>query len=71
MAISDRDLENAIGIAAKMIDLYGYKYWPIFERLETELEARADRVRRVQARLKVPTRLRSVARTAPPQHLAE
>ena len=34
-----------------MIDLYGYKYWPIFERLETELDARADRVTRVKARL--------------------
>jgi hypothetical protein len=53
MAVSDQDLEEALSIAAKMIDLYGYKYWPIFERLEAELEARSDRIRRVQARLPV------------------
>ena len=51
MAVSDQDLEDALGIAAKMIDLYGYKYWPIFERLEAELDARTERVKRVQARL--------------------
>ena len=51
MAVSDQELEDALGVAAKMIDLYGYKYWPIFERLETELDARADRVTRVKARL--------------------
>ncbi|MEL6573898.1 MAG: hypothetical protein AAFQ64_19780 [Pseudomonadota bacterium] len=51
MAVSNQDLEDALSIAAKMIDLYGYKYWPIFERLETELEARTERVKRVQARL--------------------
>ncbi|MEE2929227.1 MAG: hypothetical protein AAF613_08145 [Pseudomonadota bacterium] len=51
MSVSDRDLEDALTIAAKMIDLYGYKYWPIFERLEAELEARTERIKRVQARL--------------------
>ena len=51
MAVSDQDLEDALGIAAKMIDLYGYKYWPIFERLEAELDARAERIKRVRARL--------------------
>ncbi|MEO0975648.1 MAG: hypothetical protein AAFY24_00250 [Pseudomonadota bacterium] len=51
MAVSDQDLEDALSIAAKMIDLYGYKYWPIFERLENELDARTERIKRVQARL--------------------
>lgn len=51
MAVSDQDLEDALSIAAKMIDLYGYKYWPIFERLEAELDARTERIKRVQARL--------------------
>ena len=51
MAVSDQDLEEALSIAAKMIDLYGYKYWPIFERLEAELDARTERIKRVQARL--------------------
>jgi hypothetical protein len=53
MAVSDQELEEALSIAAKMIDLYGYKYWPIFERLEAELEARSDRIKRVKASLPV------------------
>lgn len=51
MAISDQELEEALIIAAKIIDLYGYIYWPIFERLEAELTTRRHRVRRVQATL--------------------
>lgn len=51
MAISDQELEEALGIAAKVINLYGYTYWPIFERLEAELEARQSRRVRILARL--------------------
>lgn len=51
MPISDQDLEEALGIAAKIIDLYGYTYWPVFERLETELTERNKRRSRVMARL--------------------
>lgn len=51
MTVSDQDLEEALGIAAKIIDLYGYTYWPIFERLETELTERSKRRSRVMARL--------------------
>jgi hypothetical protein len=51
MSVSDQDLEEALGIAAKIIDLYGYTYWPIFERLETELTERSKRRSRVMARL--------------------
>ncbi len=51
MPVSDQDLEEALGIAAKIIDLYGYTYWPIFERLETELTERSERRLKVLARL--------------------
>jgi hypothetical protein len=51
MSVSDQDLEEALGIAAKIVDLYGYTYWPIFERLETELTERRKRRSRVMARL--------------------
>lgn len=51
MTVSDQDLEDALGIAAKIIDLYGYTYWPIFERLEAELTERSKRRLRVMARL--------------------
>jgi Txe/YoeB family toxin of Txe-Axe toxin-antitoxin module len=52
MTVSDQDLEEALGIAAKIIDLYGYTYWPIFERLETELEGRYIRRQKVEDRLR-------------------
>ena len=51
MTVSDQELEDALGIAAKIIDLYGYTYWPIFERLEAELTERSKRRSRVMARL--------------------
>ena len=52
MAVSDRELEEALSIAAKIIDLYGYCYWPIFERLETELDTRRNRRQRILSHLK-------------------
>lgn len=51
MSVSDQDLEEALSIAAKIVDLYDYTYWPIFERLETELTERSKRRSRVMARL--------------------
>lgn len=40
MTVSDQDLKQAMTIAAKIINLYGDKYWPLFDRLESELEKR-------------------------------
>lgn len=51
MIVSDDRLENAIRIAARVVDLYGEKYWPVFERLEAELEARQSRKARLRAHL--------------------
>lgn len=45
------DIEDALDIAARVIDRFGYKYWPIFERLEQELEQRTSREIRLQSRL--------------------
>ena len=51
MPISDHRLERALSIAAQVVDLFGEKYWPIFERLESELEARRDRKARIRTYL--------------------
>ena len=40
MAISDEDLEDLLTSMARIIDRYGDVYWPIFERLEGELQQR-------------------------------
>ena len=45
------DIEEALDIAARVIDRFGYKYWPIFERLEAELERRASREMKLRRRL--------------------
>ena len=48
-----------LNYAALLVDRYGEKFWPIFERLETELEGRKSRARRIGARLNknsLPTR---------------
>ena len=37
-------------------DLFGYRYWPIFERLEAELETLSNREDRLHARLSGPSR---------------
>jgi hypothetical protein len=49
--VTNSDIEDALDIAARVIDKFGYKYWPIFERLEAELESRTDREERLRARL--------------------
>lgn len=49
--VTTGDIEEALDIAARVIDKFGYKYWPIFERLEEELESRASREKRLRTRL--------------------
>ena len=38
--ITISDLEEKLAFMAKIIQLHGDVYWPIFERLENELKAR-------------------------------
>lgn len=50
--INDRDIEEGLSIVAHLIEAYGEKYWPIFERLEYELENRRSRAARLKAHIK-------------------
>ena len=49
--ISEQDIEEGLSVLAWLIDRYGYAAWPLFERLERELESRQKRKSRVQSRL--------------------
>lgn len=51
MPVTDRDLEGALRNAALIVEQLGEQYWPVFERLESELEARTSRKSRVAAYL--------------------
>lgn len=51
MALSDTDLEEALSIVAEVIELYGDAYWPLFDKLEEELDTRKQRDVRLQRRL--------------------
>ena len=48
MSVSDCDLEEAIRIVAKVIEQHGELYWPIFDRLEVELQERRTRSARLR-----------------------
>ena len=50
--ISEEEIEDGLNVVARLIDRYGDVYWPVFERLERELEDRRSRSWRVKARLK-------------------
>ena len=41
--VSDQDIEAALRSVAQLVNAYGDKYWPIFERLEEELEKRSSK----------------------------
>jgi hypothetical protein len=49
--ISEEEIEDGLNVVARLIDRYGDVYWPVFERLERELEDRRSRSLRVKARL--------------------
>lgn len=49
---SEKEIEEALDLVARLIDWYGDVYWPVFDRLEAELEARTSRTRRLQSRLR-------------------
>lgn len=65
MPVSDRQLEDALKIAARVIDLYGDAYWPIFDRLEHELDLRRNRSARLNSYLEQRTTSRSVTDSKP------
>lgn len=45
--VSEKELEAALHSVAQLVSSYGEKYWPIFERLEKELEDRRSRSKRL------------------------
>lgn len=49
--VSDEDIEEGLSLLAWLIDRHGDAAWPLFERLEKELESRHNRKTRIQSRL--------------------
>ena len=45
--VSERELEAALHSVAQLVSSYGDKYWPIFERLENELDDMRSRSKRL------------------------
>ncbi len=49
--VTAKDLEYGLGILARIIDTQGDAVWPLFERLERELEDMQSRRGRVERHL--------------------
>lgn len=49
--ITEQDIEEGLNLLAWLIDRHGDAAWPLFERLERELESRQNRKARIQSRL--------------------
>jgi len=50
--VSDKEIEAALHSVAQLVTVYGDKYWPIFERLEFELDKRRMKSQRLAQVLK-------------------
>lgn len=50
--ITDQEIEDGLDLVAELIDRYGDVYWPIFDRLERELEQRRSKAARLESRLR-------------------
>lgn len=51
MAYRAEDIEKMLKFIACIIDVYGDEYWPIFDRLEVELEQIRSRETRLKSYL--------------------
>lgn len=49
--VTEQEIETSLSSLARLIDRYGDAYWPVFERLERELDIRKERKRRLSAHL--------------------
>ena len=56
--VSDKEIEAALHSVAQLVNVYGDKYWPIFERLEEELEKRFSKTKRLKHALKRESRIK-------------
>lgn len=45
--VCDHEVEAALHSVALLVNAYGDKYWPIFERLEFELDKRRSKSKRL------------------------
>jgi len=54
MAVSRTDIEEGLRLLASLIDLYGDAYWPLFDRLESELATLNSRTERLATFLDAP-----------------
>ena len=69
---SDDDIERAMATVARVIELYGDSYWPILERLESELEDRRARSARLSKHLKrFQNRHRQMLKSELSKHLSD
>ncbi len=50
--VTDQEIEDGLDLVAELIDRYGDVYWPVFDRLESELAQRRSKATRLRARLK-------------------
>ena len=55
--VSDKEIEAALYSVAQLVNVYGDKYWPIFERLEEELDKRQSKSNRLTQVLKLDSQL--------------
>ena len=53
-SVSKQEIEAALHSVAQLVNVYGDKYWPIFERLEKELEVRRSKSIRLTQALQEP-----------------
>ena len=51
--VSDKEIEAALHSVAQLVNIYGEKYWPIFERLEDELDKRQSKSKRLAQALEL------------------
>lgn len=50
--VTEQEIETSLSSLARLIDRYGDAYWPVFERLEKELDIRKERKKRLTAHLR-------------------
>jgi len=64
--ITNEEIEDGLNVVARLIERYGDVYWPVFERLELELQKRRSRAARLSRQLKLGTKpnyVHQIART--------
>lgn len=52
--VTEQEIEIGLVSLARLIDRYGDAYWPLFERLERELNMRKERRARLSKHLNRP-----------------